>query len=260
MKKLVVSDVDGTLLIGNNQELSEDFFDMICYLKAKGITFAAASGRQLPSLKMIFEPVLDDILLIAENGALISSQDNIIYENILDKKVADMILQDIRSIPSYDPIVSTSEVVYVSERFDRAFRAANKNIKYNTAIIDNPLSVNEDILKVTAYSEVGFSRNEVITLAEKWQQYANCTMSNILYLDFMNKGVSKGDALGRIMKRLSVNPEECIVFGDNYNDISMFDMVQDSYVMNSAYGDVKQSARYETDSVYKSLYNIFKKD
>ena len=46
MIKLVASDVDGTLVPDGTFEINPEIYDVIKKLKEKGITFAAASGRQ----------------------------------------------------------------------------------------------------------------------------------------------------------------------------------------------------------------------
>ena len=46
MIKLIASDLDGTLLYGRNNTVSDEMFEMIREMKKRGIIFAAASGRQ----------------------------------------------------------------------------------------------------------------------------------------------------------------------------------------------------------------------
>ena len=46
MIKLVVSDIDGTLLEDGGHELNPELFEVILKLREKGMQFAAASGRQ----------------------------------------------------------------------------------------------------------------------------------------------------------------------------------------------------------------------
>ena len=47
-------------------------------MKAKGIVFAAVSGREYDSIERVFAPVKDDIYFIAGNGGIISYQGEII--------------------------------------------------------------------------------------------------------------------------------------------------------------------------------------
>ena len=70
MIKLIASDLDGTLLQGSPQ-VSPEMLELIPQMKASGILFAVASGRQYYSLKNLFSPVWEDMLFICENGALI---------------------------------------------------------------------------------------------------------------------------------------------------------------------------------------------
>ena len=64
MIKLAASDLDGTLLDSSGR-LPSEIFPLIEELYEKGITFCAASGRQLVSLEKLFAPVRDKIIFIA---------------------------------------------------------------------------------------------------------------------------------------------------------------------------------------------------
>ena len=92
MIKLVASDIDGTLLPEGTAQINPEIFEVIRKLKEKDILFAAASGRQLMSLKRKFEPVADDIIYIAENGGYAVKDDEEIYVNSMDRNVVEDIL------------------------------------------------------------------------------------------------------------------------------------------------------------------------
>ena len=53
MIKLVVSDIDGTLLEDGGHELNPELFEVILKLREKGMQFAAASGRQWASIEQV---------------------------------------------------------------------------------------------------------------------------------------------------------------------------------------------------------------
>ena len=69
MIKLIVSDVDGTLVPEGTNQMHPGIFSMIRKLKKQGIYFAVASGRHKCSIEKLFAPVRDDILYITSNGA-----------------------------------------------------------------------------------------------------------------------------------------------------------------------------------------------
>ena len=54
MIKMVVSDVDGTLIQKGEKTVNDELMKIIEKLKSKNIIFAVASGRHLSELKDIF--------------------------------------------------------------------------------------------------------------------------------------------------------------------------------------------------------------
>ena len=67
--KLIASDLDGTLLPYGTTELGPEVCGLIKQLNEQGIRFAPASGRQLDNLRLLFEPVKDEITYVCQNGA-----------------------------------------------------------------------------------------------------------------------------------------------------------------------------------------------
>ena len=65
--RLIASDMDATLLDGHSQ-LPPDFLHLVQELAGQDILFAAASGRPLYKLEEMFAPVLEQTLLVADNG------------------------------------------------------------------------------------------------------------------------------------------------------------------------------------------------
>ena len=57
MIKLVVSDVDGTLVKDGTLEINPEYMDVIKKLRKIGVYFAVCSGRQYISESHLFEPV-----------------------------------------------------------------------------------------------------------------------------------------------------------------------------------------------------------
>ena len=68
--KLIVSDMDGTL-VDDDKNIDTEIFELLPKLKAAGIRFVVASGRQYPSLRDDFREHIGDVVVIAENGAFV---------------------------------------------------------------------------------------------------------------------------------------------------------------------------------------------
>ena len=83
MIKLIASDLDGTLLYGRDNTVSEEMFEMIREMKKKGIIFAAASGRPYSSIRHLFREVADDIIYICESGSLVIDKGEVIFSKCI---------------------------------------------------------------------------------------------------------------------------------------------------------------------------------
>ena len=63
MIRLIVTDMDGTLLHDHATSVNPQYFEAIREMKKRNILFCVASGRQYESLRTLFAPVKDDILM-----------------------------------------------------------------------------------------------------------------------------------------------------------------------------------------------------
>jgi hypothetical protein len=80
--KLVVSDMDGTLL-NSKGEVSPLFFTLFTKLQKHQIHFCAASGRQYNSIVHKLAPIKENITIIAENGGIVKQQEKLLLLNKL---------------------------------------------------------------------------------------------------------------------------------------------------------------------------------
>ena len=79
MIKLIVSDLDGTLVEDGGGVLNPEYFSVIRGLKAKGIYFCAASGRHASGIEHLFLPVKDEIFYIGGNGTYVGCRGRELY-------------------------------------------------------------------------------------------------------------------------------------------------------------------------------------
>ena len=80
--------------------------------------------------------------------------------------------------------------------------------------------------------------------------------SGNIWIDFIAPGSNKGTALQNLMDLFHVKPEECVAFGDQYNDIEMLQLVGTSYAMSNAAPGISYYSTYVTDSVEDVLEDI----
>ena len=75
-------------------------------------------------------------------------------------------------------------------------------------------------------------------------EHVHCERAEGNAFVMVNRQASKGLALKNLLKLLHISSEEVVVFGDNYNDVSMFEAVKYSVCMENADKDVKDKATF----------------
>ena len=80
--------------------------------------------------------------------------------------------------------------------------------------------------------------------------------SGNLWIDFIAPGTNKGTALEKLIQKLKIKPEECMAFGDQYNDVEMLQFVGTSYAMSNAAPGISYYSTYVTDSVDDVLEDL----
>lgn len=256
MIQFIASDLDGTILINGAQKVNQSTIEVIGQLVDAGIYFAPASGRQIVSLKRLFEPVSDKLVYIAENGALVEYQGEVIGKTPIDRKLAMEIIEDVLSVENCEVLVSGQHTAYIKPKSDEYYYRMTQVVNYKTTLVENFSDIEEDILKIAVCDLSGIEHSKA-HFFEKWADKTSTAVSGSLYLDFTKKSVSKGRAVEQIQDYFGLSGKECMAFGDNFNDISMLDKVYYSYVMQGACDEVKAHGRHVTDSVERTLRQEF---
>ena len=257
MVKFIACDLDGTLLLNGAQSVDESAIQYIDRLVESGVIFAPASGRQITSLKRLFEPISNKLAYIAENGALVEYRGETIGKTPMDRKLALEIIEDVIAQPNCEVLVSGEHTAYIKPKSEEYHYRMTKVVNYHTTLVDKFTDIDEDILKIAVCDMSGI-KNSKDHFINKWSDRASVLVSGELYLDFMDSAVNKGRGIEQIQKYFGLKPEECMAFGDNYNDIAMLDKVYYSYVMEKAASDVKKHGRFVTGWVEGTLREQFK--
>ena len=281
MIKLIVSDMDGTLLNSNHQ-ISKENLEAIRNAEEKGVHFAIATGRAYSDVK----PLLDENNLkcecILSNGAEYRDKDgNILEEVAIEKdsarKIINMIQKDGLSVEIY-----TDDGFYTIDTEEESLRETARRIQtFNTGtsfedaleqakmhphfvnlhyIDDVEEFLNSDV-KIAKF--VAFYEDEETTLKVKstLEDIEGIAISSTFTrnIEINNEQAQKGLILSKVIEKLGLKKEEVIVLGDSYNDISLFTEFPISFAMENAVPEIKQLAKYITDTndnagVAKAIY------
>lgn len=258
MLKLIASDIDGTLLRGGVQALNPELFDIIKEFKKKGVAFVASSGRPFSNLRRLFEPVKDDIYYVAENGTLYYINGELITTNELDRELGLEILREILKHPENDILLAAAHTSYTQSKNREYIDYVKNTIKYDLEVVNDITKVKDPFLKIAVcdFSGIENSSKRYIDL---FSDKLSVVTSGSIWLDFIPKGASKGAALKTVLNSLSVKPSEIISFGDQYNDIEMFETSGKSYAVSTCAKGVEKYADEICDDPIEVMKEILGK-
>lgn len=257
MIKLIASDLDGTLLRDGAQELTPRAVRLIHKLTQKGIHFVAASGRQYDSERYIFREIKDEISYISDNGSLCIHQGEIISCGNIADGLALRVIDEVRKNSEYELLISRPEASYI-EAGNPDFENHMKNVMhFNIRTVKDIRDVELPFMKI-AVANLGTDDNmEYLNhLKDMFGQEIKAVTSGTIWIDFITPGCSKGKALKTLMERFGIKPEECMAFGDEYNDVEMLELAGKSYAMSGSAPGIAQHAAYVTDSVEDVLEEV----
>ncbi len=263
MVKLIVTDVDDTVVPEGGSILNPEYYEVIRECRKRGILIGVASGRQKPCVKKLFEPVLDQIFILADNGTDIWEKDYKTSMPIADGDYQEM-ARDVHELcPGHAIMACKPDMGYIEygqEEYYETMRAYPYDLEY----VEDAARLT-DICKVSVWRAEGVDPRIASMMQERWSDRMDVCLAGVNFLDFTNKGCNKGKALSIIQEHYGIKPEETAAFGNADNDIPMLERAKFSYAVGNASENLKQAA-YEIigemreDAVLKKIKGILEEE
>jgi len=242
MWNYVFSDIDGTLL-NKDRRLSKQTVSVLQEVK-KAATIILISSR-MPKAMIYFQEELGilEAPLVCYNGGLVlrSGKDYLHQSNIildlpisseLTRKIYDMVtaFNVNLSLYSYDEW-------YTFENDYWTKREVN-NTRVSPTFIDSKFMTSNNIPahKIMVMGDKARIDAIVNSLADQFSSKLHLYRSKDTYLEISSAETSKGHAVNTILQTDQEKPVKptSIAFGDNFNDISMFQAVDFGVAVNNA--------------------------
>lgn len=230
--KIAFFDIDGTLT--NNQKIiTEKTKESLKYLHNNGVILCLASGR-FDDYALEYNKDLDVFdYLICNNGAEILDINNnkLIYFANINPKL-DLIINNMNK---------DSKII---------FNGLHKQYYITDNFMDN--YIYQVIVSVTSKDEVDniieFTKNNGLKVTYISSAYYKEITNNKYTVNINLDKTSKGNAIRILLNILNINKEDSICFGDNDNDISMFESCGIKVAMSNGMQELKDMADYITIS------------
>lgn len=225
-------------------------------VKKMGILFVAASGRQYANMKKMFRPVVDDMAFISENGGLAVYNEKVLYQDSFEQELVREIAESIYDKEGSEFTCSTKDFYYIRPKTEH-FRDLMINVVGNVCKEINSFEeITEPCMKLAVYERGGLQDDTIHYWNERFGDKCTVVTSGTAWVDFIPFDTNKAKGVEKYQEILGIRPEECIVFGDEYNDIAMLKSVPYSFAMAPCQRWSKQAAAYETERVETILKKL----
>lgn len=272
MKTLYISDLDGTLL-NAEAEISDYTAEALNSLIEKGMNFSVATARTNATVVRMLENVNLTIPVILMNGVATYDIKNRTYVNIesISTKGKEILFDTVRnyigsgfaySIDNdelstfYENTDSPNAIEFIREREEKYGKKFTKVESFNDCIDKNIVYFSIDDKKEKLEKAYGVLCSCPELHVEFYRDIYN---TDHWYMEVCSATASKKNAL--IKLKASSGFDRVVSFGDNLNDLPMFEVSDEAYAVENAKDEVKQKAtavigRNTEDGVVKFLSDI----
>lgn len=244
--KVIVFDLDGTLLGGNNEIIGgQATLEMLYALKEKGCQLAICTGRLDHDINYINQKYQLEITeRISQNGAVLVSN-GLWSAKTMDTKEALEVLTILKQSPVRVELNTISNRYWLSMR-DPKFPKELYDSHYIVADFQ-PILENQPCVLFLVIGEESVLDDIQEKINKKYCQIKSVKTSSTS-LEILNKNASKGEAM------ISMYPKDTIyAIGDSQNDFDMFPYAYKSYLVGGQYSP---DATYHLDTILEALQDI----
>ena len=255
--KLIASDMDGTFLDGRGDYDRQRFERLLTLLEEQDVKFAVATGNSMPRLEMMFDGLLDRLIVVAENGSLLIENGRTLVRHTVAKADLERFLVYFSDkLAEYKVMLSGLQATYMLK--DSRFTIESTMIKPEQAaflmgsIITlsdfSQLPADEQFFKMSL--QVPNEKDAEVTadFNANFSGSLTATASGYGGIDIIQTGWHKGRALAELMRYYGLTANQVMAFGDGGNDIEMLQLAGFSYAMANAPENVKEAARFSAPS------------
>ena len=272
--ELFVTDLDGTL-INSKREVPKRSLEILNKLIEKGVNFTVATARTPATAVEILQNLNLKLPVALMNGVLIYDTKELKYIDIkgIEKESANKVLDIFKSY-NKNPLVygvkdnhlwvyhkefeNVYEYNFYKERADKKLKTFVKIENYKESIIDSNII---NFVAFDNYEKIKAIAEEIRCIKGITVNYYKDVYEDCYFLEAYSSEASKANGIKYLSKYIDYSKVIC--FGDNLNDIPMFELADEAYATANAAEEIKKIATNvigscEEDGVAEFLANRFK--
>ncbi|MGB7594933.1 MAG: HAD family hydrolase [Erysipelotrichaceae bacterium] len=247
--KLIIFDIDGTLIKVGQHRIEESTVKAIHEVKAKGIKVLIATGRTLYFVNPHVREVVDCDYFVTVNGhCLMDKSGTILLRQDLPidavQRLHDFCVKHDIAIG-----MKCSDAIYVTHNFRKYYAVYSEGKDVSALILDDTLRA--DHFK-TVEAPLGiFLVGDQQAIRDNVQLFPEFTFSPVRNdsYDVYGHDVNKTKIIEEVLRRLKIRWEQVMAFGDGENDTDMLRKAGYGVAMGNAKSNVQKYADFVTKEV-----------
>jgi len=247
--KLIVTDVDGTLLDANSNLPAPNRKALLeCMDACIGVILA--TGKTIDAIYPLVRSLNLKLPQITQSGAVTVNRDlRIISSTVIGPDHYLDVVKTIKREGGYPlACLSSGKIFYEKYHPD----------------MDHIKKVGEKLIPVDSLQTPYFSHHATILstaiaethpldrlLRDKYSSVLQVVRSGQYFFDILNLKATKGNALLKLLEVLNIDPKSIAAFGDSPNDLSLFEVAGLKIAVGNAYQSVLDQADIITAENYR---------
>ena len=266
---LYVSDLDGTLL-NNNAEISSTTKTLLNKALDNNIQFTIATARTPATVVNILNDININMPIVTMNGSAIYDikNDKYLSYTAIDNNYVDTIDSLIKSenLNAFIYTIKNNHLFIYHEKlvhpYQIKFYEQRNNSTFKTFIQDNyPSDVKVLYFTIMDYEDkVTPLYNKIKDMKDLYiTKYKDNYVPDICYLEIYSVKSSKANAIKSLKQYYHF--DKLVTFGDNLNDLPMFEISDECYAVENAVDELKEISTgviglNTDDSIAKFIGNL----
>ncbi|MCD4711692.1 MAG: Cof-type HAD-IIB family hydrolase [Clostridiales bacterium] len=255
MRKLIVSDIDGTLL-RNDKSISDVTKNKVLDLIEEGHLFAIATGRMHGAGRIITQTLDYDGYLISCNGAVVKhlKTGELIQAIELNKEIAKNVVEICKKHDAYFHLYDIEDIYaekheHLAKKYSDEMEKLPEAFKFGVHFVNDVLEIIDKVpvYKIGLYSEKPEVFTQVMFEINQLKGVETCKSLTTSF-DVMASGVTKATGIEAIRSHFGIPIEDVIALGDNENDMDMIGYAGVGVAMENATPELKAIANFVTKS------------
>ncbi|MEV6005704.1 HAD family hydrolase [Streptomyces sp. NPDC051976] len=245
--RLVATDLDGTLLRGDNT-VSQASRDALAAVTAAGAAHIIVTGRSVPWTRHILDDLGYDGLAVCGQGAQIydAGTHRLLTSVTLDRQLAGLALAKIEAEIGPLFLAASRDGLSGDVLVGEGYRY---HPELPVTVMNDPAELWSAPINKLYVQHPGLDDDRLAQAAQRVAgDLVGVTMAGEGIVELLPLGLTKATGLSLAARRLGVKAADTIAFGDMPNDLPMFAWAAYGVAMANAHPDLKQVADEVTAS------------